>query len=598
MHSAMASHDSDGDLVLPRRRTPQLQLPTNTSVDAAALVQLIQSGVVDVRGETVVELACGACAAASIAAARCGARHVYATDGGGDGNHSLRGAAANAKNLVDESDTVLSVRRLDVCELPRLLRVQPEEEAADADALDLDWTAADLRELRGARMLLGGSRLLGPPPANPELEAGPAKCAAALLQACRTWAAGGTASAAAEVEARRWLSGGGGSAGSAADAEAVAVALSAVLQDEAEGGARTLLLAVEVERDDDGTSGVGEADAEAEAETETEAAHGFRWRSEAPPPRLGARLRSLMASGLEARWAPASSWLRGHCHADVFVLRVRACEGSTSRKRPRHEVRQDSGDDDDDDEIGGVPASSPYYGYAVAPGAAPPARGVMSHRCVQLGGVFGRDAIASLDVMLRALDRGGSPRDTTPGFKRATTECLHYGPATAWLFAPVVAALERALAVLGGGPASATAGGRRVEWVTALQYNRYEVGDHFEQLHLDEIAGPTAYKEVSIVVFLSDDAADYRGGRFEVGQPPPAPNTRTLDTPANSAVVFSAQHVAHRVTRVEAGCRRSLVAWATARDVSQQYEQCSRFADVLAACPMEGNGPSLISCTT
>ena len=62
-----------------------------------------------------------------------------------------------------------------------------------------------------------------------------------------------------------------------------------------------------------------------------------------------------------------------------------------------------------------------------------------------------------------------------------------------------------------------------------------------------------------------------------MGQPPPEPATRTLETAANSAVVFRAQHVAHRVTRVEAGTRRSLVAWATARDVSQQYEPCTPF---------------------
>ena len=62
-----------------------------------------------------------------------------------------------------------------------------------------------------------------------------------------------------------------------------------------------------------------------------------------------------------------------------------------------------------------------------------------------------------------------------------------------------------------------------------------------------------------------------------MGQAPPEPATRTLETAANSAVVFRAQHVAHRVTRVEEGTRRSLVAWATARDVSQQYEPCTPF---------------------
>ena len=48
----------------------------------------------------------------------------------------------------------------------------------------------------------------------------------------------------------------------------------------------------------------------------------------------------------------------------------------------------------------------------------------------------------------------------------------------------MVAALRRAAAALGS----------VVRFVTPLQYNRYGQGDHFEQLHLDEIAGHTAYK--------------------------------------------------------------------------------------------------------
>ena len=55
---------------------------------------------------------------------------------------------------------------------------------------------------------------------------------------------------------------------------------------------------------------------------------------------------------------------------------------------------------------------------------------------------------------------------------------------------------------------------------------------------------------------------------------------RTLATPANSAVVFGAQHVAHCVTPVERGVRRSLVAWATTRDVTQQYEACTPYGAI------------------
>ena len=616
--------DADGDLVMPRRTAPAL-LPRDHSPLDSALAQLLLLGEGGPSGSTVLELQCGRTAIASLVAAQCGARLAYATDGGGDGGRSLGEVAAGVRK---RGVSTVRVRRLDPCELPRLLLAadQPADEEDDAAAEEeLDWGTADLRELRRTRLLLGRGGLLGQPPRSAP-QSHDAEQAAALLQACRTWVAGGAAAVDAERVARALLSGEtqGTTLSSAAGGAAMAAALAEVLQEEAEGGgARTLLLAVDT-AEDAAEAGGGEGDAgeggEGDGEGDDEDGEGgegegggggggapFRWRAEAPPARLAARLRCLTARGLEAQWATAAALhracrarrrgaaaaLEAVAAAALYVVRVRPCEGSATRKRKREEAEGEEGEEDDDDE---VPASSPYYGYAVAPGAAPPAD-PRFFRCVQLPSVFDAAALARLGTpprrsppldmlpshpsphdpppspsagtLLAALDAGGSPRDTTPGFKRAATECLHFSPATAWLFAPVVAALRRAAAALG-----ATVG-----WVTPLQYNRYEEDDHFEQLHLDEIAGPTSYKELSVVIFLSEPAS-YEGGRFEVGQPPPEPATRTLETAANSAVVFRAQHVAHRVTRVQRGCRRSLVAWATARDVSQQYEQCTAFEEV------------------
>ena len=82
------------------------------------------------------------------------------------------------------------------------------------------------------------------------------------------------------------------------------------------------------------------------------------------------------------------------------------------------------------------------------------------------------------------------------------TETIHYATATAWLFRPLVDVLRRAAPHL-----HRCAHGKRLQWVTAIQYNRYGEGDHFEQLHLDELPGATAYKELSVVVFLSERTA-------------------------------------------------------------------------------------------
>lgn len=148
------------------------------------------------------------------------------------------------------------------------------------------------------------------------------------------------------------------------------------------------------------------------------------------------------------------------------------------------------------------------------------------------------------------------------------------GEAGAWLFGPVARALLAADSKLKVLPSDV--------WCTGLQYNRYDGSkrDHFDVFHVDEVGRTsTTYKELSIVIFLSQPEIDFVGGNFEVEHP--SGKVQNLPATANSAVVFRARSLRHRVTTVTEGCRRTLVAWATTCDVSQTCESCVHFKDVL-----------------
>ena len=321
------SADADGDNLVIRRGKPAAVVHESPAVHGPlggtlAALLLLREGAEARR--PVLELQCGRAAVASHVAAQCGARLVFATDGGGDGGRSLGEVAASVRRL---GLSAVRVRRLDPCELPRLLcasELAEEEDGDDAAAGELDWSAADLRELRRVRLLLGrADMLLGVPPRRAPA-AGAEEQVEVLMRACGTWVAGGATATAAELVVRKLLSGDAdGSVGSAAGGDAVAAALAEVLAREAEGGGtRTLLMAVELEGGDSGGGGSGDdggdgdgddSDGDGDGDGDGEGGGGdepFRWRSEAPPPRLEARLRCLTAAGLTAQWAPAAALRR------------------------------------------------------------------------------------------------------------------------------------------------------------------------------------------------------------------------------------------------------------------------------------------------
>ena len=329
--------DEDGDPVLSRGR-PRRRLASSTdrapsSVHGepdALLADLLLHGEELHSADTIVELACRSPLVA-LTAAEGGARLVIATAT----TDSALEAAAVAESLASN----VRVRTLDPVELPRLLRAIPEHDGADAAlAGRFEWTAADLDALQRVRVLIAGHSLLALINSAPQDGAGAradaAVQAAALVEACRVWLKGGDAAVAAELEARILLSGQDASErphrGADSDTREAALveALVDVLSLETAGNcgscgeARILLLSVSVhaETAEDGTGkdadhlagggngGTGkDADQVAGGGNEHLPASSFRWRVDAPPHHLAAKLRRFIAAGLELRWAPASA---------------------------------------------------------------------------------------------------------------------------------------------------------------------------------------------------------------------------------------------------------------------------------------------------
>lgn len=94
-----------------------------------------------------------------------------------------------------------------------------------------------------------------------------------------------------------------------------------------------------------------------------------------------------------------------------------------------------------------------------------------------------------------------------------------------------------------------------VGFVDALQYTVYGADQHFDW-HVDLGPGSTSARKLSMSIQLSD-SSDYEGGALEFINVPTHPEAVQCGT----AIVFPS-FLAHRVTPVTRGVRRSLVAWA------------------------------------
>lgn len=92
-------------------------------------------------------------------------------------------------------------------------------------------------------------------------------------------------------------------------------------------------------------------------------------------------------------------------------------------------------------------------------------------------------------------------------------------------------------------------------FVDPVQYTSYGAGQHFDW-HMDLGPGATSTRKLSITIQLSDQD-DYAGGALEFINIPGMEAVRNL-----GAATFFPSYLAHRVSEVRSGARRSLVAWA------------------------------------
>jgi PKHD-type hydroxylase len=91
--------------------------------------------------------------------------------------------------------------------------------------------------------------------------------------------------------------------------------------------------------------------------------------------------------------------------------------------------------------------------------------------------------------------------------------------------------------------------------VEPLQYTVYGPGQYFDW-HVDTGSDETSCRKLSLTVQL-DPATGYEGGDLQFHGAAEMPPARE-----QGAVVFFPAYLAHRVTQVARGLRRSLVAWA------------------------------------
>ncbi len=92
-------------------------------------------------------------------------------------------------------------------------------------------------------------------------------------------------------------------------------------------------------------------------------------------------------------------------------------------------------------------------------------------------------------------------------------------------------------------------------FVDTLQYTVYGPEQHFDW-HMDLGPGATSTRKLSMTIQLSGND-EYTGGALEFVNAPAMHEARAM-----GAATFFPSYLAHRVTPVETGTRRSLVAWA------------------------------------
>ncbi len=182
--------------------------------------------------------------------------------------------------------------------------------------------------------------------------------------------------------------------------------------------------------------------------------------------------------------------------------------------------------------------------FASAPAPAPNAA---------LATVQARQGALSREECDRIIALGEAAHDEAGGVERGPS---HYrvsriawltpNPATEWLFHRLAGLFHEV---------NRHYGIELVGFVDALQYTVYGEDQHFEW-HIDLGPGSTSARKLSMSIQLSDPG-EYEGGALEFINVATHP-----ESVRHGTAIFFPSFLAHRVTPVTRGLRRSLVGWA------------------------------------
>ena len=140
----------------------------------------------------------------------------------------------------------------------------------------------------------------------------------------------------------------------------------------------------------------------------------------------------------------------------------------------------------------------------------------------------------------------GSTKGAVTAARRCTVQWLPREAATEWIWTRLARAVAAARVVLEGEPGAAD-----YDIIGDMQMATYDVGDYFDE-HRDTTHPATADRCLSVIVLLE---AARLGGDLELVY------NLSVDLRPGDLIVFSAAGMAHRVTPVREGRRRSLAAW-------------------------------------
>ncbi len=151
--------------------------------------------------------------------------------------------------------------------------------------------------------------------------------------------------------------------------------------------------------------------------------------------------------------------------------------------------------------------------------------------------------IVALGESLAAVDAGVEKGANL--YRVSRISWIEPGAASAWIFHRLGLVFTEA---------NRAYGFELIGFADALQYTVYGPGERFDW-HMDLGPGRTSARKLSMTVQLSPPE-DYAGGDLEF-----AGNLHAAERALGAATIFPA-YVAHCVTPIERGTRRSLVAWA------------------------------------